>query len=207
MFVSRRLPAFIVIFLSFATSISAETSQQAELAALQPRIAEFIHAWLVQRDPAHTLAFVDDSAYKDKPVFGEACEGWLKPHMPLEKARTTVGDFLVGTANLYPAGTDVGQILVNLSTAEWASYAVNDVSRDRYIVMRVDEKSIKQMFQGKKNPYREVLARHLKNGAPIYWTTFGILLPNHDGVVVYAAWQHLRDNWYLSAIDVTCPGL
>jgi len=205
MSLSRRAAALIIVLLS-AVIIPAET-QPTELAALQRRIAAFIKAWVTERNTAQTLAFVDDSAYRDKPVFGETCEGWLRPHMPLEKARKTLGDYLVGTTNPYPAGTDVSQILVNLSTAEWASFAVNDVSRDRYILMRVDEKSIRQMFEGKKNPYREVLARHLKNGSPIYWSTFGILLPNHEGLVVYAAWQHLRDNWYISAIDVTCPGM
>ena len=202
----RRLAPLIAVLLS-AAMIPAQTSQQSELAALRPRIAEFINAWLVQRDPAHVLGFVDDSAYKDKPVFGEGCEGWLKPHMPVEKARQRLGEYLIGTANSYPQGTDVRNILVNLSTAEWASYAVNDVSTDRFIVMRIDEKSVKEMFEGKKNPYGEVLARHLKNGSPIYWTTFGILLPNHEALVIYAGWQHLRDNWYISSIDVTCPGL
>src|SRR5579864_6487196 len=161
MSLSRRAAALIIVLLS-AVIIPAET-QPTELAALQPRIAAFIKAWVTERNTAQTLAFVDDSAYRDKPVFGETCEGWLRPHMPLEKARKTLGDYLVGTTNSYPAGTDVSQILVNLSTAEWASFAVNDVSRDRYILMRVDERSIRQMFEGKKNPYREVLARHLKN--------------------------------------------
>ena len=203
----NRSVAVIVIFLLFTTAIWAETAEKTDLVSLRPRIAEFINAWLVQRNPANTLAFVDESAYKDKPVFGAACEGWLKLHMPIEKARKTLGDYLISTANSYPPGTNVGQILVNLSTAEWASYAVNDVSADRYIIMRVDEQSIKDLFVGKKNPYREVLARHLKNGSPIYWSTFGVLLSNHDALVVYAAWQHLRDNWYVSAIDVTCPGM
>ena len=206
MSLSRRAAALIIVLLSAIIS-PTETAQPAELADLQRRIAAFIKAWVTERNTAQTLAFVDDSAYRDKPVFGETCEGWLRPHMPLEKARKTLGDYLVGTTNSYPAGTDVSQILVNLSTAEWASFAVNDVSRDRYILMRVDERSIRQMFEGKKNPYREVLARHLKNASPIYWSTFGILLPNHEGLVVYAAWQHLRDNWYISAIDVTCPGM
>lgn len=206
MSLSRRLAALIA-FLLCAIVTQAQASQQTELAILRPRITEFVDAWLVQRNPARTVAFVDDSAYKDKPVFGEGCEGWVKPHMPVEKARQSLGEYLIGTANSHPPGTDVRQILVNLSTAEWASYAVNDVSSDRYIVMRVDDKSIKEMFAGKKNPYHEVLARHLKNGSPIYWSTFGVLLPNHEAVVFYAGWQHLRDNWYISAIDVTCPGL
>jgi len=199
--------AWLIVLLLSAITMAAQTSQQSELAALRPRITEFINAWLVQRDPANVVSFVDESAYKDKPVFGEGCEGWLKPHMPIEKARQRLGEYLIGTANSYPPGTDVRNILVNLSTAEWASYAVNDVSTDRFIVMRIDEKSVKEMFEGKKNPYREVLARHLKNGSPIYWTTSGILLPNHEALVIYAGWQHLRDNWYISAIDVTCPGL
>ncbi|HZU41463.1 MAG TPA: hypothetical protein VE994_02235 [Terriglobales bacterium] len=203
----QRLAAFIIILLLASTAVRAQTAQQAELAALRPRITDFIEAWLVQRNVAHTIAFVDDSAYKDKPAFGEGCEGWLKPHMPLERARKTLGGYLIDTANSYPPGTDVRQMLVNLSTAEWASYAVNDVSTDRYIVMRIDEKSVNDLFEGKKNPYHQILARHLKDGSPIYWTTFGLLLPNHEAFVIYAGWQHLRDNWYISTIDVTCPGL
>jgi hypothetical protein len=128
--------------------------------------------------------------------------------MPLDKARQAVASYLISATRGYPAGTDVSQMLVNLSTAEWASYAINNVTADRYILMRVDAKSINEMFEGgKKNPYHEVLVRHLKNGSPIYWSVVGILLPDHDALVVYAAWQHLRDNWYISAIDVTCPGI
>lgn len=191
-----------------AITSPAENPQQAELAALHPRTAEFITAWLSQRNSARTLALIDDSAYKDKPVFGETCDGWLRHGMPLERARLTVGNYLISAANTYPAGTDVSQVLVNLSTAEWASYAINNVPADRYILMRVDAKSINDMFQGgKKNPYHEMLARHLKNGSPIYWSVFGILLPDHNALVVYAAWQHVRDDWYITSIDVTCPGI
>lgn len=197
--------SFAVIILT-ATAL-AQTPQQAELASLHPRIAEFITDWLVQRNAPHTLAFIDDSAYKDKPVFGEGCEGWQHRGMSLEKARQTVGNYLSSTANSYPAGTDFRQMLVNLSSAEWAAYSINDVAADRYIVMRIDENSLKGMFGKNKHPYRDVLTHHLKNGSPLYWSVFGILLPDHNALVVYAAWQRVRNDWYITAIDVTCPGI
>jgi len=187
--------------------VSAETPQQAELATLQPRITSFISAWLGQRNAAETGTFIDESAFKDKPVFGEACPGWLRHGMPADRARQTVSNYLIGAISRYPKGTDIPQMLVNLSTADWASYAINNVATDRYILMRVDEKSIHAMFGGSKNPYRDVLKRHLKNGSPIYWSVFGILLPDHDALVIYAAWQQLHDAWSITAIDVTCPGI
>ena len=187
--------------------VAAETPQQAELATLQPRITAFIAAWLAQRNPTQTGAFIDDSVFKDKPVFGEACPGWIRSSMPPERARPAIANYIIGAVGGYPAGTAVPQMLVNLSTAEWASFAVNDVGADRYILMRIDDKSLQAMFGGKKNPYRDVLKRHLKNGSPIYWSVFGILLPDHDALVVYAAWQQLHQQWSITAIDVTCPGI
>ncbi len=160
----------------------------------------------MKRNPTQLVALIDDSAYSDKPVFGETCQGWLRRGMPVERARQTVTNYLIGVANSYPAGTSFTDELVNLSTAEWASYAVNDVRADRYILMRVDAKSIKDMFRGNK-AYRNVLERHLKNGPPLYWSVFGILLPDQDALVVYAVWQRVRDNWYVTGVDVTCPGI
>jgi hypothetical protein len=187
--------------------LAAETPQQHELTTLHPRISAFLTAWLAQRNAAQIGAFIDDSASKDKPVFGEGCGGWLRHGMSPENARRSVANYLLGSVSRYPEGTNVSQMLVNLSTAEWASDAINNVAADRYILMRVDSKSIQGMFGGKKNPYRDVLKRHLKNGSPIYWSVFGILLPDHDALVVYAAWQQVRDDWHITAIDVTCPGI
>ena len=196
-----------LLVLVLLTPLAAENPQQAELSTIHPRIASFVTAWLAQRNAAHLGSYFDDSAFKDKPVFGQACEGWLRHGMPADRARQSVANYLIGAISRYPAGTDVSQMLVNLSTAEWASYAVNNVTTDRYILMRVDEKSLPAMFGGSKNPYRDVLKRHLKNGSPLYWSVFGILLPDHDALVVYAAWQQLRGDWIISAIDVTCPGI
>ena len=187
--------------------LAAETPQQHELATLHPRISAFLTAWLVQRNAAQIGAFIDDSAFKDKPVFGEGCGGWLRHGMSPENARRSVASYLLDSVSRYPERTNVSQMLVNLSTAEWASDAINNVAADRYILMRVDSESIEGMFGGKKNPYRDLLKHHLKNGSPIYWSVFGILLPDHDALVVYAAWQQLRDDWYISAVDVTCPGI
>lgn len=197
----------LLLLVVLIVPVFAETTQQAELATLQPRITSFITVWLAQRNLKQTGTFIDDSAFKDKPVFGEACPGWLRHGMPADRARQTVSSYLIATVNGYPAGTDVSQMLVNLSTAEWASYAINKVANDRYILMRVDEPSLHAMFGGSKNPYRDVLKRHLKNGSPIYWSVFGILLPDHDALVVYAAWQQLHSDWIITAIDVTCPGI
>ena len=202
----RFLRALLFLVL-LVVPLFAETPQQAELTTLEPRISGFITAWLAHRNAAQIGAFIDDSAFKDKPVFGEGCGGWLRHGMSPENGRRSVANYLLGSVSRYPEGTNVSQMLVNLSTAEWASDAINDVAADRYILILVDGESIQGMFGGKKNPYRDVLKRHLKNGSPIYWSVFGILLPDHDALVVYAAWQQLRDDWYISAIDVTCPGL
>jgi hypothetical protein len=174
---------------------------------IKPRVDAFARAWLERRDGSATLAFIDDSAYGGRPVTGSACDGWYRTSMPEQEIRQTISANLINSANDLPKGLTARRMLKSEFLAgPWKQYAVNSVDSDGYLLVEMNEATENGMFHTPemKEHYAPLFGGLRQKNGRLYWAVMPMTLADGDIFVVVAGWQHTRDNWYITHIDIIC---
>jgi hypothetical protein len=174
----------------------------------QVRLDAFLDAWLAQRDVAKTMAFFDQGAYSAAPLIGCYCDGWYKVGTPPKQVAQFISDSLKGVPLKFPKQTTAPAIFTawNRLPPQWVSMAANDVSKDHFLVARLDPDSLPRIFSGTfaNSDYYKFLKSQIQKSGSAYWVIFPEMMPDHDIFVIFTLWQKTDSQWTVTDMDIIC---
>ncbi len=205
----------VKIFTPLPTALSARpgaaapSSPPAPIATdFQARMADFLAAWLADRDQTKTLAFLDPAAYAAPPLIGTYCDGWYQKGEPPQRAARTVSQNLMGVPAEFPKNSPPSAIFKAWDhlPPPWVSAAANDVAADHFLIARLDSDSLARIFSGvfARSDYHVFLQSEIQKGGSAYWAVFPELRPDGDIFVIFTLWQKSGKTWNITHIDVVC---
>jgi hypothetical protein len=195
--------------LSAGPGARAPSSRPGPIAAdFQARIADFLAAWLADRDQTKTLAFLDPAAYAAPPLIGTYCDGWYQKGDSPQRAAQTVSQNLMGVPAEFPKNTPPSAIFKAWDhlPPPWVSAAANDVTADHFLIAKLDSDSLARIFSGvfARSDYHIFLQSEIQKGGSAYWAVFPELSPDGDIFVIFTLWQKGSKTWNITHIDVVC---
>jgi hypothetical protein len=115
----------------------------------QRRLTEFMTAWLMERDQARTLAFLDKNAFEAAPIIGTYCSGWYRRGMPINHTKSIVSANLMGVPSEFPRNTAPQQIFTgwNRLPPEWTDESANEIAKDHFLIAMLDRDSLGRLFR------------------------------------------------------------
>jgi cytochrome c5 len=174
----------------------------------QVRLDGFLDAWLAQRDMAKTMAFIDPGAYSAPPLIGSYCDGWYKVGAPPKQAAQSISDSLKGVPVDFPKPTAAPAIFTawNRLPPQWVAMAANDVSKDHFLVARLDSDSLPRIFSGTfaGSDYYKFLSSQIQKSGSAYWVIFPEVMPDDDLFVIFTLWQKPGSQWTVTDMDIIC---
>ncbi|MGA2096098.1 MAG: hypothetical protein ABSH39_07355 [Candidatus Acidiferrum sp.] len=186
----------------------AGRTKQAAAPDFQRRLAEFMNAWLAERDQAKTLAFLDKSAYEAAPIIGTYCDGWYKSGTPPDKSRSIMASNLMGVPSGFPKKTTTQDIFKAWSSLppEWTSEAANDIGKEHFLIAMLDHDSLGRLFrdQFRESGYRKFLEGAVEKHGTLYWAVFPERASDGDVFVVFTVWEKIGETWSITHVDVVC---
>lgn len=84
-------------------------------------------------------------------------------------------------------------------------WLANDVTRDRFLVARLDSASLDHIFSGvlASSLYGNYLRSVIGKGSA-WWGVFSEVMPDGDILVISTVWQMTGRNWKITDIDTVC---
>lgn len=174
----------------------------------QRRLTEFMAVWLVERDQAKTLSFVDETAYQAPPVIGTYCDGWYKKGMQAGQVKSIISSNLMGVPSEFPRSTTTQDMFTAWSRLppEWTSESVNDIGKDHFLIAVVDHDSLGRLFRDQftESSYKNLLGKEVDKRGRFYWVVFPELMRDGDVFVIFTLWSKINDTWGITHIDIVC---
>lgn len=174
----------------------------------QRRLTEFMTAWLMERDPAKTLSFVDDAAYNAPPIIGTYCGGWYRKGTPADQAKRIISANLMGVPSEFPKNTAAQDIFKawDRLPPEWTDESANDIGKDHFFIAVIDHDSLDRLFRDQftESAYKVLLRGEVEKLGPLYWVVFPELMRDGDVFVIFTLWSKTKDVWGIAHIDVVC---
>lgn len=175
--------------------------------AFKSRLNAFMKAWLGDRNTSKTMSFFDRAAYSAPPFIGTYCTGWYHYGSPAQQAEKFMSENLMGVPKDFPIGTHAPAIFTAWKRLppQWLSASANDVTRDHFLVARLNSASLDHIFSGvfANSPYGNYL-RSLIGKGRAYWVVFPEVMPDDDIFVIFTVWQKTGRNWKITDMDVVC---
>ena len=174
----------------------------------QRRLAEFMAAWLAERDQTKTLSFIDKTAYEAPPVIGTYCDGWYRSGTPKDRAKSVISSNLMGVPSEFPKNTAAQDIFKawDRLPPEWTDEAANDIGKDHFLIAVVDHDSLDRLFRDQftESAYKSFLGKEVENQGQLYWVVFPELMRDGDVFVIFTLWSKTKDNWGIAHVDIVC---
>ncbi len=174
----------------------------------QQRLADFMSAWLTERDQEKILSFIASRAYHPEPFIGTYCDGWVKKGMPEGQAKKIIAENVMGVPSEFPKGTPAARMFSALDRLppSWLDEAANDPSKDGYVVAALNDTTLEYLFSGEfaESDYGKFLRKQVTNGGAAYWVVFPELMPDGDVFVIFTLWEQVNGAWTITHLDCVC---
>jgi hypothetical protein len=192
-----------------ASGVPSPGSPHAPIAPdFQARLDAFINAWLIERVDAKVMAFFQPRAYSAPPLIGTYCTGWYRLGAPPEQAARFISQNLMGVPSELPKQTGAAAIFTawNRLPSQWVAEALNDVTKDHFLVARLDSDSLSRIFSGifTRSDYRKYVESQIQTSGIAYWVVFPQVMGDGDLFVIFTLWQKTGSLWNITHMDVIC---
>lgn len=174
----------------------------------QARFDAFLSAWLKDRDQPKTMAFFDPASFSAPPLIGSYCDGWYKKGASPKQAAEIVAENLMGVPGEFPKNISPSAIFTAWERVppQWANESANDLTKDHFLVVRLDTESLGRIFSGvfAGSAYNKYVETEVAKGRSFYWVIFPEVMPDGDVFVIFTLWQKSNATWNIVHVDAVC---
>ena len=197
----------ICLFLSLGSSLlmpltvkckTAGQWEQQKAKKLQIEIEAFLSSWLVGHDIEKSLRFFSVHSALNKMMLNADCAGYIKAEDRKSKAAIQAGTekFLRDFASGNIGRSLAEQLNIARIIPPNPSDALNNVQKDRYLLVKLSSRASKKLIQEKKVIDK---LRGTSNGKHSYISFIQI----GDGVL-YFVWVQDAGRWQIYHADIVC---